>query len=50
MRKRNLVAAAVLAATSLLLSGIVAAPATASDKLIVWADDERGKQLKPVLD
>ena len=50
MRKRNLVAAAVLAATSLLLSGIVAAPATASDKLIIWADDERGKQLKPVLD
>jgi len=50
LRKRNLVAAAVLAATSLLLSGIVAAPATASDKLIVWADDERGKQLKPVLD
>lgn len=52
MRKRNLVAAAVLAATSLLLSGIVAAPAVAadSDKLIVWADDERGKQLKPVLD
>ena len=52
MRKRNLVAAAVLAATSLLLSGIVAAPAVAadSDKLIIWADDERGKQLKPVLD
>ena len=50
MRKRNLVAAAVLAATSLMLSGIVAAPATASDKLIIWADDERGKQLKPVLD
>jgi maltose-binding protein MalE len=50
LRKRNLVAAAVLAATSLLLSGIVAAPATASDKLIIWADDERGKQLKPVLD
>jgi maltose-binding protein MalE len=50
LRKRNLVAAAVLAATSLMLSGIVAAPATASDKLIIWADDERGKQLKPVLD
>jgi len=50
LRKRNLVAAAVLAASSLLLSGIVAAPAAASDKLIVWADDERGKQLKPVLD
>lgn len=50
MRKRNLAVAAVLAATSLLLSGVVAAPASASDKLIVWADDERGKQLKPVLD
>ena len=42
----------MLAATSLLLSGIVATPAVAadSDKLIIWADDERGKQLKPVLD
>lgn len=51
MRKKNLVVAAVLAATSLLLSGIVAAPAVAvdSDKLIIWADDERGKQLIPVL-
>jgi maltose-binding protein MalE len=52
LRKKNLVAAAMLAAASLLLSGIGAAPAIASDanKLIIWADDERGKQLKPVLD
>jgi maltose-binding protein MalE len=49
-KKRNLALAAFAAATSLLLSGIVASPAVASEKLIIWADDERGKQLKPVLD
>lgn len=50
MRKKSLISAALVAASALVL-GIGAAPASADeDTLIVWADDERGKALKPVLD
>lgn len=50
MRKKSHVAAAIFAASALVL-GVGAMPANAdSDTLIIWADDERGKALKPVLD
>ena len=50
MRKKSFAAAAIVAASALLV-GVGAVPASAdADTLIVWADDERGKALKPVLD
>lgn len=50
MRKKSFAAAAIVAASAL-LAGFGAVPAYAdADTLIVWADDARGKALKPVLD
>jgi arabinogalactan oligomer / maltooligosaccharide transport system substrate-binding protein len=50
LRKKSIAAAALLAATALLGSGIGAAPATAADTVVVWADDTRGPQLKTFLE
>ena len=50
MRKKSIAAAAMFAASALLLSGIGAAPAHAADVVVVWADDTRGPQLKTFLD
>lgn len=50
MRKKSFAAAAIVAASALLV-GVGAVPASAdANTLIIWADDERGKALKPVLD
>ena len=50
MRKKSIAAAAMFAASALLLSGIGAAPAYAADVVVVWADDTRGPQLKTFLE